>query len=126
MGRHSAPTQPALRILVTGSEDWPNSGAVAEAMLRVWLDHGQPLDTAIITTGNPTGAEQMAVTIAGQRGWNIEAIDFEHVSESRADVQLDFDVTGHLSFPAPGDLPTILYETKDYGYLEHLREWRNR
>lgn len=63
--------RPVMVLVEDEGGDWPNSGAVAEALLRAWMELGQAAAFTVITYGRQTGAEQMAHTVAGQRGWSM-------------------------------------------------------
>lgn len=64
----------SMRILVTGSRDWPEESIVQRAMLHWWLDNDRPnADTITLVSGAcPTGADRMAEECARTQHFNIE------------------------------------------------------
>jgi len=68
-------TEP-LRILVGGSADWSNSGAIASDLLAQWVKHGRP-DTTNVTVDSKEGAPAIVerVFAAGQRGFELHVVD---------------------------------------------------
>ena len=58
------------RVLVTGSRDWSDRAAVRDAMVAVWPDTTSAL--TLVSGGCPTGADQMAESLASSLGWLVE------------------------------------------------------
>lgn len=58
------PPTSCRRVLVTGSRDWTDTGAVREALNLAWRDAGQPI--VVVHGACPTGADHIA------DGWAVE------------------------------------------------------
>lgn len=70
------------RILITGSRDWDDKGAIALAMLE---SAENASDKIIIVHGAcPTGADQMAGDFAEFMNWGIEEYPANWVKHGRA------------------------------------------
>ena len=57
------------RVLVTGSRDWQDAGAIATAMLAA---RGHGSTPTLVSGACPTGADAMAEFIAEFLGWPVE------------------------------------------------------
>lgn len=60
-----------MRILVTGSRDWPDPATV-ETAIESYLDDAGALDVVIVHGGCPTGADAFADAYARRMGWTVE------------------------------------------------------
>lgn len=60
------------RILITGSRDWTDENAVAEALRDVWMGLGSDPD-AIIVHGGASGADTLAGKAAAAMGLAVES-----------------------------------------------------
>jgi hypothetical protein len=62
-----------MRILVTGSRDWPFPEVIAEELIRVSLIPQETTSKIVLVSGAcPTGADRMAEDWAEKWGWEIE------------------------------------------------------
>lgn len=68
---HRPPPDPVQPLIVVGSHDWDNWGAVGDAIRGVSMAHS---NLAIITSGCPTGAEWFAREYAAGQGWTTHAM----------------------------------------------------
>lgn len=75
----------AHQLLVIGSFEWSNNGAVVEALSQWEMDHvtdGEGI--SVFTSGCPQGAEAAAVTAFGNRhNWNFGTIRDESILQLR-------------------------------------------
>ena len=62
-----------MRILITGSRGWTDENAIATATYEAWLGAGYPSDVTVIHGACPTGADYIAVRVAGRAGFALEA-----------------------------------------------------
>jgi len=53
-----------MRILITGSRDWPDDLSVESAIWETMADHGEPDETVIVHGDCPTGADSYAKRLA--------------------------------------------------------------
>lgn len=60
-----------MRILITGSRDWTDKVAVANAIREAWLTFGRPYGT-IVVHGGATGADYIADVYAKRLGFITE------------------------------------------------------
>ena len=61
-----------MRILVTGSRDWPSEPLIQQALMNWWLENDQPYDVTLVSGACPTGADAMAERVALTQGWTVE------------------------------------------------------
>lgn len=63
-----------MRILVTGSRDWPSEEIVQRTLMGIWLDNDKPNpDKMTLVSGHClTGADKFAEDCAQTQGWKIE------------------------------------------------------
>ncbi|TQS43742.1 DUF2493 domain-containing protein [Cryptosporangium phraense] len=59
-----------MRILVTGSRTWTDARTIATTLDRATDGHPGP---HILVHGGARGADTIAATLAGRRGWQVEA-----------------------------------------------------
>jgi hypothetical protein len=60
-----------MRIMVTGSRDWPNLGDVAMALAAASVEHDDD-EITLISGACPTGADRQAEEVAARHKWTIE------------------------------------------------------
>lgn len=61
-----------VRILVTGSRDWPSEEAVDQALADYLFARGCPTNVVVVHGACPTGADEMADACAEGNGWSVE------------------------------------------------------
>ena len=63
-----------MRILVTGSRDWPEKGIVQKAILHAWHDAGRLWAPSVVLVSGacPTGADLMAEEYADAQAFKVE------------------------------------------------------
>jgi hypothetical protein len=60
-----------MRLLITGSRDWPDDLSIDRVMLNLWLDNDRP-HFIIVHGGCPTGADAIVDRIAHKQGFTAE------------------------------------------------------
>jgi nucleoside-diphosphate-sugar epimerase len=60
------------RILITGSRDWTDWGAIHDAIWRAITVDGEQLHCPVVVTGGARGADQIAEAIAHELGLEVE------------------------------------------------------
>lgn len=60
------------RLLITGSRDWTNQDAIAEALRDWWISTGRDPAATLVSGACPTGADRIAETLWENQGLTVE------------------------------------------------------
>lgn len=83
------PPKPTLVLIVVGSFNWTNRGAVTDALHDIWRQHGEP-NVQLVTSGCPAGAEAFARELAAGFDWTHMALRDEELDKVQSALVLGF------------------------------------
>jgi hypothetical protein len=61
-----------VRVLVTGSRDWPDRGVISRALREAWVVNPPGEEFVVVHGKCMTGADKMAEYVARKNGWTLE------------------------------------------------------
>lgn len=113
----------SLRILVTGSRDWTNESAIAQALLDTYQRAGYPSDVTVVTGKCPTGADYIAGVLAVQQGWALETHPAQWMKDGKLDKGAGFKRNAEMvDLSADVTLAFILNDSKGASHCLRLAE----
>lgn len=74
-----------MKILVTGSRDWTDSGKIATEIFRQLYEmKTDPGHAVLIVGGCPTGADKLALMYARETGMNVRIVEADWQTHRKA------------------------------------------